>query len=140
MIVLSFDIATKTGYAVGSECGIEESGSFSCSKLSHAYKRFSELINIWRPDIIITAKPNNRYNVIRKLSEITGVMLLVAERYRVKVEKNLVDKACKKAIIGNGNATKEDVKKKYKSLDEDAADAMMFFDYYILKHGRKKDL
>ena len=131
MRILSLDIATQTGWAFGTELGIEDFGSFSCKKFCEAYNNFSRLIDLWKPEIIITATPTRYFNVVRKLSEITGVMLLIAERKGIKVEKNLVDSSCKKVVLGSGKATKKDICAYYKTKDEDAADACLFIDWYI---------
>ena len=133
MTILSFDIATRSGYAVGStNFGLEDSGSFSCKSLIEAATTMAMLMDLWKPNIIVTAKPTRFYNAIRKQSEITGVLLYIAEKRKIKVMKDLVDKQCKLAVLGNGNATKEDICEKYQTQDEDAADAMMFFDYICL--------
>ena len=133
MTILSFDIATRSGYAVGStNFGLEDSGSFICKSLIEAATTMAMLMDLWKPNIIVTAKPTRFYNTIRKQSEITGVLLYIAEKRKIKVMKDLVDKQCKLAVLGNGNATKEDICEKYQTQDEDAADAMMFFDYICL--------
>lgn len=132
MVILSFDIATKTGFAAGTkQTGVEERGSFSCKSYVEGRKRFRELMDKWKPDIVITAMPTRHYNVTRKLSEITGVMLVEAEARGIKVEKNLVDSSCKKAVIGKGNAKKPEICAYFNEEDEDAADAMMFFTYWV---------
>jgi len=133
MTILAFDIATRSGYAVGStNFGLDDSGSFSCKSLIEAATTMGMLMDLWKPDIIVTAKPTRFYNTIRKQSEITGVLLYLAEKRKIKVRKDLVDKQCKLAVIGNGNATKNDICEKYQTQDEDAADAIMFFDYICL--------
>jgi len=133
MTILSFDIATRSGYAVGStNFGLDDSGSFSCKSLINTATTMAMLMDLWKPDIIVTAKPTRFYDAIRKQSEITGVLLYLAEKRGIKVRKNLVDSQCKLAVIGRGNATKKDICEKYKTEDEDAADAIMFFDYICL--------
>ena len=137
MIVLAFDISSKnTGWAVGDiNHGIEDSGSFKSNKFCDVYKGFSELIELWKPELIVSAKPTRFYAVIRKQSEITGVLLLLAERKGIKVNKDLVDSACKKTVIGSGKATKEDIKKHFSVDCEDEADAMMMWTYIQIKNG-----
>lgn len=129
--ILSFDIATKSGWAFGTEKGIEASGSFSCKKFRDAYSNFNDLIDKWKPDIIISAKPTRFYAAIRKQSEYTGLLLLLAERRDITVYKDIVDSSAKKSVLGRGNATKEDICTYFNISDEDEADAMMFVEYWI---------
>lgn len=136
MIVISFDISTRmTGWAVGDlEYNIEDSGSFKSKSFVESYKWFNSLCELWKPDLIITAKPTNRYNVIRALSEVTGVLLLVAEKRGIKLDKTIVDASCKKVVLGNGRASKEEIMAHYGINNEDEADARMFWDFYKIKH------
>jgi Holliday junction resolvasome RuvABC endonuclease subunit len=133
--ILSFDISTKrTGWAFGDvDFCIEASGSFPSKSYVAAYVKFGELLSLYKPDIVITAKPTNRYNVIRALSEVTGILLYLCEKKGVKVDKSLVDASCKKVVIGHGFAKKEQIMAHYGIADSDEADARMFWDYYKLK-------
>lgn len=148
MIVLSFDIAMKTGWAVGdTEFGIEKGGSFSCKSYVDAYKHFNELITLWKPELIITAAPTRFYKTIRKLSQIAGVMLYLAEKNKCEVYTETTeargkkrsstdwpnDSTMKGAVFGKGVVSKQEICRRYKTKDEDYADACMFFDYICIK-------
>lgn len=137
LVVITFDLSRKrTGYAVG-QGEIEDSGSFSCKKLGEAYTQFMLLLNLWRPSQVWYAKPTRYYHAIRAQAKVEGVLELAVENYnvindkKIKLMGDLVDSSCKKAILGSGKATKEDIKKHYGKESEDEADAMMFFDYAI---------
>ena len=137
MIVITFDISTKrTGWAVGDlEYEIEDSGSFESKSYVEAYTWFNTLCQKWKPALLATAKPTNHYNVIRALSEVTGVLLLCAERRNIKVDKTLVDSSCKKVVLGSGKATKLEIMNHYGINDQDEADACMMWDYMKIKHN-----
>lgn len=136
MRILAFDIASNTGWAYGNDKdGIIDHGNFSCKSFEYAYSKFEDLIEGFFPDIIITAKPTRFYAVIRKQSEITGLLLECAERYGIKVDKDLVDSSCKKVVFADGHYSKDKIPEWYSVENGDEADAMMFIDYYIKVKG-----
>jgi hypothetical protein len=146
MKVLAFDIATKTGWAFASdELGIEKYGSFSYSDYYKYYRKFCELIELWKPDVVITAKPTRYYFAMRKMFLITGTMLAASDKCGVKVYIETRGKGrkstdfpnditIKKSVLGNGKVSKSDICKRYRVKDEDVADACMFAEY-VLKNG-----
>ena len=138
-LLLAFDVASRTGWAVGNKKGeIIEKGNFNCKSYVWAQGEFRRIIEKFKPTKIITAKPNRYYNVIRKQSEITGLLLEVAEEFKIPVDKTLVDKSCKKEVLGNGNSTKDDIMAHFNCEQEDEADAMMFIAYYLKMNKWKK--
>ena len=139
MIVLAFDISTKrTGWAVGDlDYVIEESGSFKSNSFVESYTNFNSLITKWKPVLVICPKPTNRYNVIRALSEMTGVLRLICEKKEIDLYRNLVDSSCKKVVLGNGRASKKEIMNHYGLADEDEADARMMWDYYKITNNEK---
>lgn len=137
MIVLSFDISRKAvGYAAG-EGEIEESGSFSAKNLNDAYNSFKMLLRKWQPDYTCYAKPTRFYAAIRAQARVEGVLELAVEGYnstakkKTKIIDSLVDSQCKKEVLGNGRADKGEICEHYGKFDEDEADSMMFFDYFL---------
>lgn len=144
MKVLAFDISKKsTGWAFATEMGHEDGGSFPCKDILRAYDEFVRLVDLWRPDVVVSAAPVRYHDAIVAMSRLYGVLLYICRRRGIETytEKNRLvnDKTMKKAVIGHGNATKEQIKAHYGVDDEDMADAFMFCDYVLLKHKEGKE-
>lgn len=149
MKVLSFDIASSSGWAfVSSDLGVEAKGSFKHKNYHETRLEFDKLINKWRPDIIITAKPTRYYFAMRKMFLLTGCMLSVADKYGVEVYQETKgkkrkstdfpnDSTMKKEVFGKGVVSKEEICARYGTKDEDAADACLFGEYLIKVKGAK---
>lgn len=136
-MVLALDIAVKAGWAFGSaEHGLEASGTFSCKTQTSTYNFVNDLIKLYKPKIIFSAKPTARYAVIKKQSEIAGVVKYLSEKNGIKFIDKYVDSHIKKAMMGNGRATKEEILAKYGGENDDESDARMFLDY-AMKHDIK---
>lgn len=145
MNILSFDIATKIGWAFGSELfGCEASGTFKHENYYKTYTKCRDLIELYKPDIVITAKPTRYYNAMKKLFMITGAMMVALDVTGVKLYQEVSktgrktkdfpnDAQMKKFIFGNGLVSKQYIMKHYKRGNEDEADACMFLDYAIRK-------
>jgi hypothetical protein len=134
--VLGLDVADKVGWAFGTtESGIEAGGSFKAKDIVVAHDEFLRLIELWKPTVVITASPVRYYNAIVSMSRKYGVLwyLCAKREIRIYMEKGSLvnDKRMKKKVLGNGNATKADIMKKYETDDEDYADACLFVEYLI---------
>jgi len=144
MVVLGIDPGTRqTGYAVVEATGdvalVVDSGAVSASPRYPFHKRlriiFDGLVDIverYRPDEIavedVFVKKNVR--VALKIGHVRGVALLVAAMHEVPVGEYSPG-AIKQAIVGNGSASKEQVKFMVTALlklvdvpGEDEADAL----------------
>lgn len=138
MKVLAFDVSKKsTGWAFSTELGIEDGGSFPCKDVVFAYDKFVELIDLWKPDVVISASPVRYFDAIVTMSRLYGILLYICLKRGIKPyeEKGRLvnDKTMKKAILGSGNATKADIMKHFNCDNEDQADAMLFTQYALLK-------
>jgi hypothetical protein len=145
--VLAFDIASATGWAFGStDFGIEKYGVFKHTDYYSTYLKFEELIKLWKPDMIVTAKPTRYYMAMRKMFLLTGTMLAAAAKHDVNIYTETKgksrkstdfpnDSSIKKAIFGDGKVSKAEICKRYNIKDENAADAGMFVEY-VLKQER----
>lgn len=136
MKVLAFDISKKmTGWAFSTEKGHEDGGSFPCKDVLKAYSDFTRLVELWKPEIVISAAPVRYYDAIVAMSRLYGILTYICLRRGVKMyeEKGRLvnDKRMKKEVLGNGNSTKDDIMKHYKTDNEDMADAMLFCDYVL---------
>jgi len=145
--VLAFDIASNTGWAFGStELGIESYGTFKHIDYHNTYLDFEGIIALWKPDVIVTAKPTRYYFAMRKMFLLTGTMLAAADKHSTPIYmetkgKNRKstdfpnDSSIKKAIFGTGKVSKDEICKRYKIKNEDAADAALFVEYVLKKEN-----
>lgn len=134
MKVLCLDLASQSGWAFGSrELGLEASGIFSCKTQTLVYDKVKELIELYKPDMVFTCRPTARYNTIKKQSEIAGVAKLLCERSNIAFDDKEVDSRIKKAMLGNGRATKEEIHEVYGGQSFDEADSRMFLDFATRK-------
>lgn len=147
MKVLAFDIASNTGWAFGSsDFGIEKYGTFKHEDYYKTYLEFDKLITLWKPDVIVTAKPTRYYFAMRKMFLLTGTMLAAADKHSIPIYVETKgksrkstdfpnDSSIKKAIFGTGKVSKDEICKRYKIKSEDAADSAMFVEYVLKKNG-----
>ncbi len=134
MKVLALDLAVNSGWAFGSrELGFEASGIFSAKTQAQTEKAVKELIELYKPDMVFTCKPTARYAVIKKQSEIAGVVKLLCEKSNIAFNDKQVDSHIKKAMLGNGRATKEEILEVYGGQNFDESDARMMLDYATRK-------
>lgn len=133
MKVLALDLAVSSGWAFGShELGLEASGIFSCKTQTLTYNKVKELIELYKPDMIFSCRPTARYAVIKKQSEIAGVVKLLCEKYGIEFNDKNVDSRIKKEMLGSGRATKEEILEVYGGQDDNEADSRMFLNYAII--------
>jgi len=136
--VLALDLASASGWAFGShELGIEASGIFSCKTQTLVYEKVKELIELYKPEMIFSCRPTARYNTIKKQSEIAGVVKLLCERSNIAFNDKEVDSRLKKAMLGNGRATKEEILEVYGGADDNEADARLMLDFATRKMKTK---
>jgi hypothetical protein len=83
--------------------------------------------------MIFSCRPTARYAVIKKQSEIAGVVKLLCEKYGIEFNDKNVDSGIKKEMLGNGRATKEEIMEFYVGETNDESDAKMFLNYAIRK-------
>lgn len=122
MIVLGVDPGTvTTGYGVVRgdartpelvECGVVRptaNGSLS-RRLAEIYEGIAELLEKHKPDILAVEQAFHSKNVRTTLvlGHARGVILLAGERAQVQIEE-YSPTMIKKAVVGSGNATKEQV-------------------------------
>lgn len=142
--ILAFDIATKTGWAFG-EMEPETGGSFQFKSFYQYYRQCKDLMQLYKPDIIICAEATRFYTAQRRMNMLCGAMQVAADDCNVKIYEQErkgrkrkstgfpIDSQMKKEVLGDGKATKIDICLRYKTDDEDMADAMMFVEYLSKK-------
>ena len=122
MIVLGVDPGTLvTGYGIvethGTKVSILTCGAIRSNgmtpmpqRLNHIYKEISRLIATYRPDdcVIETAFYGRNAQSALKLGQARGVVLLAAVSRNVPTHE-YSPREVKKAIVGNGQASKEQV-------------------------------
>lgn len=146
MKVLAFDIATTTGWAFKHRKKEEQPdyGSFKLSSWNGYYQKVKDLIDLYKPEAIICAEATRFHNAKKRMNMLTGIVALAADRkglklYEKKRKKGKgkgypIDSEMKKAVFGRGVVDKKEICERYNVHDEDAADAMMFCEFYYLTH------
>lgn len=143
MKVLAFDIATRTGWAFKQHKDDEySSGAFKLKTWSGYYKEVKDLIDLYNPQVVICAEATRFHNPMKRMNMLTGIVALAADQKGIKLftkkRKNKkttgfpIDSEMKKAVFGRGKVDKKEICERYGTDDEDAADAMMFVEYYYL--------
>ena len=135
MVILSIDIGKTFGAAVSVDNEIEFTQEITLESLAQVEKWVKDLVDIWKPNLILIPYPTRFYYVIIKHAKIMGVSELLAEKKEITViEVNAA--TCKKVVLGSGKARKEDIANHYKSIHPDIKsehilDCVMFRDWFV---------
>lgn len=135
-VIIGVDVGTNGGYAVLVNGEFEESGTYKFNSLVCTNNFFKDLVEKWKPDAIITGKPNGfKYNLIARHYQFYGVFGVTCELKNIPlVLEN--DSTMRAFVLGKGNGKRKDlVHEKYKGETPDVSDAMMFADYLWLKQN-----
>lgn len=116
MKILSIDHSfNRTGYAIMEDYKLICTGNFHLGGMSYENvlkfdNNINELIEKFRPEIVITEKPAHmrNVNIARMLTSLHTVIILASMRAGIPVHTSN-PKTSKKVVTGNGSATKEDV-------------------------------
>ncbi len=137
-VILALDIATTTGWAVMVNGVIEDHGHFKISSLSALHLFMLELLDKWKPTSVIAASPTRFFNTIFLHGKFFGVVEFVLEKFNLKLWMDVtakgratlpIDGKIKKAVIGKGKCTKQEIMDWAGIQQEDEADAVMFATY-----------
>lgn len=97
-------------------------------------KNFRHLIKslVWdfKPVALVHGTPVRYPAVIAFQSKMIGIIDLIAEEHELSTVP-CVDNSCKKAVLGNGAAHKEEIMERYGETSEHIADCMMFGEYFL---------
>lgn len=137
--IISFDIATTTGYAVVTNKEIIEHGHFTLkSSKVEFYNKVCDILDRYKADYIIAASPTRFFNTIFKHGRIFGLFDLALEQRGLKfwMDKTAkgrdtlpIDSRIKKDVLGKGKASKQEIMDFIGIQQEDEADAVMFAKY-----------
>lgn len=136
MKILTIDVGNKMGWCFYDATGTEI-GMYKLTTLG-AFETFvKEKIDLYKPDVIASARPTMYPQVIAKQSKLLAIIELRAEKRNIPFME-LIDCTCKKVVIGKGNAKKPEIVAWAKGvtdedLSEDEADAVMFA-YYVKEY------
>ena len=132
MRILAFDLGKESAYNFQDEdININLSDSWTFTDLLDLRDKIDHAIKILLPiDVILVPYPTHYYSVIVKHAKMIGVIEMIAEDYNIPVfEVN--DARCKKIVLKNGKAKKEEIMEYYKEKNEHIADCRMFIDWYL---------
>lgn len=157
MKILAFDIGKEMAFAFTENGKDFDTGRYTCTNLDKYTsikkkyknikggkidtKNYLELskwikntIDLWKPTHIVLPYPTFRIGVISSQNKIIGIIYLLASKKNAQIIE-INDSVCKKAILKNGKASKENIINYFKQKDEHTADACLFAKYI---HNDKK--
>lgn len=92
-----------------------------------------DILDLYKPEVVVTARPTRFHAVIASQSKTLGVLEYFCKKRGIKYIE-YIDSHCKKVVLENGRAKKEDVMSFFDETNEHIADAKMFIHTY-LKEG-----
>ena len=92
--------------------------------------KIRELLNIYRPKVVVTAKPTRFYNVIVAQSKRLGILEYFCKKNDIEYIE-YIDSHCKKSVFGSGRKNKQEIEEHFGETSEHIADAKMFISTYI---------
>ena len=124
--IIGIDVGKSGGYAVRKDGNFIECEPFPFVSLVDVYNKFKELIRVYKPDIIITGKPNRMYNIILRHAQFIGVISLLGEKNNISVVM-VNDTTVRAKIMGKGNGfNKVGLHELMKGETQDVSDSMSF--------------
>lgn len=135
---LSIDVGNSTGIAYLDEHGFDTMHVEYSDLLSYYYLMY-DIIQKYLPDVVgysytyMPSRPKSTQSLHFKMA----IVELICAKQKIKCV-SFPDSTCKKAVIGKGNASKEEVKEWAKKLHnaeiddkttQDEFDSMMFAEY-----------
>jgi len=131
MIIIAIDLGKTCGVSVRTDQGIEFEEEYQYRSLLQLHTYVKGLLRLWKPDLLILPYPTRFYAVILAHGKMIGAIEAAAEFTNTPViETN--DSRCKKLVLGNGKAKKEDIAKHYGAdISEHILDARLFTDSYL---------
>lgn len=137
--ILSLDLGKRMGFNVNVDGEMAVKGVFDFEGLASLEKWMKDLIILWKINLVLIPYPTRFYQVILKHGKMMGVINCVAEKRDITVIE-VQDATCKKSVLGNGKAQKDDIMKHFKEENEHIADSLLFTAYYLkeINYGNKK--
>ena len=155
--ILGVDVGRNTGFYFSDDdfcngsiklknyklCKDNNSPASFPSMLSY-YKLITSLCDLLLPEEIVVGVPTMYHNTIARHSEQIGILQLICEQRSICMHR-VTDSACKKEVIGKGNADKPMIIQWAELKGEHQSDAKMFVkfaesEHVINKKKRKKKL
>lgn len=128
MNILSLDLGkTSAFYSNTVDVGEE----FEVSELVGLEKKIKELVHLFKPHIILYPAPTRFYRILRSHFQYIGIINLIAEKHDIQTIE-VIDSRCKKVVIGNGHAKKEEIMEFFGEKSEHVADCMLFHKWYVM--------
>jgi len=124
MKTLGIDVGKTSGWYFDGE-----SGEMSFLTLEKYYQDIMHLVDLYKPEMVVSARPTRMYNVIVFQTKLLAIIELICEKKNIKHNLRLIDSSCKKKVIGKGNAKKPEIMEWAGVGSEHEADAKMFVEY-----------
>lgn len=129
-MILGIDIGKQGGYVVYENNKIYESGVVHFESLKEIEAIFKDIIRVWKPEVVVTGKPNRMYNIVLRHAQFIGVLGLLCETKDISLVM-VNDCTARALILGKGNGMKKElVHQKYQLESPDVSDAALFCEWY----------
>ena len=135
-VIMGVDVGTMWGAAISNEEYIEgkSTGAYDF------YCKMLEFVDLYKPQVIVTAYPTAGYNIISSLSRKIGALEVVCGKRGIQLEKTN-DSHAQKVVLGHKRKpTKkrtqeewDEVKDRYGVGSEHVGDALMFRECYLIE-------
>lgn len=132
MISIGFDPGRNWGWSVYFDSALRKTmypdykhpaDSKKFSTLQGFYKEVGEILDEWKPDVVVTCRAMGSFsNIIRIHGAMSGVVELCCEE-RHTPYMDIEDSTMRKAILGKGNLKKDQVMEALGIPNEHTADA-----------------
>jgi Holliday junction resolvasome RuvABC endonuclease subunit len=130
LVILAVDLGKTCGVAVAINGDVEFTTSYKHERLEDLWVFVKDLVDRWRPNLILIPYPTRFYRVIMSHSKMMGVIELIAEKKDIQVIE-VQDATCKKVVLGNGRAKKDAIMAHFNEENEHIADARLFIAWYL---------
>lgn len=141
--ILGIDLGRRGGWAVNVNGIIKNSGIFLFTSYQKAYDFFSEIVDNWKIDVIITAKVNLRgHKFVERIAyshlPFVGILCLISEKKGIKCVYENSDMTMRAKVLGKGNGkNKKLVQDTYNGITPDVSDAILFTHFWFF-NGEKR--
>lgn len=137
---MGVDVGVKWGVAVSKEEYLEGNSEWAYD----FYLKVLEFVDLYKPQVIVTAYPTSGYNIISSQNRKIGALEVICGKRGIQLEKTN-DSHAQKVVLGHKRKpikkrTQEEwdeVKDRYGVESEHVGDALMFQECYLIEKDQK---
>ena len=133
---MSIDLGRIMGITINVNGEFEHEEEYKFISYSNFESKLKDIISLWKPHLILIPYPTRFYRVILAHAKLMGIVCLLGDKNNITVIE-VQDATCKKVVLGDGKAKKEDIKNHFNTdLSEHILDSMMFTLWFIKEQKR----